>query len=154
MQGTPENGFVLDIDALLAERKLEPVPFRLGGKTYKLRTNLSVKETNQVLALVSTDQAPQAMTILVGTVKERADLADAMRHNETDEKKIDLPAGKTGQALSDFIDTLPRLHQAIASANIYRASKALADFAVSDEEILRRSGMDVEEKPEGESQAS
>lgn len=155
MQGTPENGHVLDLDAMLATRKLEPVSFRLGGKTYKLRTDLSVKETNQVIALVSTNQAPQGMTILVGTVKERADLAKAIAHNDVDEnEKIDLPAGKLGQALSDYIDTLPRLHQALASANIYRASGALADFAASDEEIMRRAGMDVEDKPEGESQAS
>lgn len=152
MQGTPNNNSerVLDIDALLADRKLEPVTVRLGGKAYKVRTNLSVKEVNQVLALVNTDQSAQAMTILVGTIKERADLADAMKRAEAGEQNVELPAGKTGQALTDFTETLPRLHQALASANIYRVSKALADFAATDDEILRRSGIAPEDTPPGE----
>jgi hypothetical protein len=152
MQGT-QNGSFVDIDALLAARKLQPVSVRLGGKSYKIRTDLKVREVNEFLALVRSEHGAQAFTILTGTVKERADLADAMRRQEDTEEVIELPAGKTGEALNDFIESLPRLHQALASANIYRASKVLADFAASDDEILRRSG-EVVEPPEGESPAS
>lgn len=151
-----QGNHTIDIDALLAERKMEPVPVKLGGKTYQVRTDLTVKEVNRFLALTRSNNDAQAMTILVGTVRERQVLHAAITRVDAGEEKVELPAGKTAQALADYLDTLPRLHQALAGAQIYRATKALADLAATDEELLRRHGIEPDEPEgtEGESEAS
>jgi hypothetical protein len=37
-----------DFDALVAERRLEPVPFKLGGRTYEVRRDLTALERREV----------------------------------------------------------------------------------------------------------
>lgn len=108
-----------DIDALLADAVLEPAPVTLGGKTYTVRTDLTGDEVSLYVATVNAGKHLEALTLLVGP-------DDAV-------------------TLQDHIKALPRLHQRIVNAEIMRASRALADFAASVEEILNPSA--AEPKP-------
>ena len=99
-----------DIDSLLADAVLEPAAITLGGKAYSVRTDLTSDEVSLFVALVNKGKHLEALTLLVGP-------DDAV-------------------TLQAHIQTLPRLHQRIANAEVMRASRALADFAASVEEIL------------------
>lgn len=128
MQGTQNNDTnplvreVVDLDALLVERSLEPVPMKLGGKTFKVRTDLTGEECTQFIKLVNDEKDLEAFTILVGK-------RDAV-------------------VLNNLMDKMPREHAALVSSHLMRSSRALAQYAITDEQITARYG-----EP-GESQAS
>jgi hypothetical protein len=58
---------ILDLDALLAERSLEPRPVKLGGHTFKVRTDLSGAEVIRYFALARASQDKEALALLVAT---------------------------------------------------------------------------------------
>ncbi len=123
MQGTPNTNSkpnplireVVDLDALFAERSLKPTPVKLGGKTYEVRTDLTSVECDMFLALWNQDgKRTEALSILVGK-------RDAV-------------------GLDRALAKMPHVHQATAAAHILRASRALAQFAISDEALDKRYG--------------
>lgn len=61
-----QNGNVLDLDALLAKRSLEPKPVKLGGYTYKVRTDLTGEQVAKYFKLVNEGESLAALTLLVG----------------------------------------------------------------------------------------
>jgi hypothetical protein len=70
MQGTPNNvnpivHDVLDLDELLASRKLDPVSIKLGGKVYKVRRDLTGAEVADFYRLASDGKDVDALAILV-----------------------------------------------------------------------------------------
>ena len=156
MQGTQNNtaaGGALDLDALLAGHRLEPAQVRLAGRTWKVRTDLTGTEVVRALAFYNTNDFPGLLTLLVGTREEIAALnaamderravelaaADAKERGDTEARVTyaPLPYGKRAVELAAVLDGLPRMHLSLATANIFRASKALAEFALSDEQIER-----------------
>lgn len=71
MPGTRNNPLAvdaLDLDALLAERSLDPKPVKLKGKTYMVRRDLTGQEVADYFKLVraSEDRDVEALSILVG----------------------------------------------------------------------------------------
>jgi len=146
------NEEVVDLDALFASRTLKPTPVKVGGRIYRIRTDLTPQEVTDFLALIRTGHDVEAFTVLVGTTAERTALYKALRLRQSGEDTVELPVSPKAKAISEAIDKLPRLHQAAASAGLMRASKALADFAASDEDLEARFS-DSQAKP-GESKAS
>lgn len=129
MQGTPTNNTnplmreVVDLDALFTERDLKPTPLKLGGKTYEIRTDLTTSEVNEFLkhwrsSAAGSDVA--ALSILVGK-------RDAIM-------------------LEKALNKLPHEHQAHASAHVLRASRALAQYVATDDELVARYGEPGESK--------
>lgn len=121
MQGTqnskpnPLMREVLDLDALFAERSLAPAPVKLAGKTYEVRTDLTSVECDQFLELWRQGgKRVEALSLLVGK-------RDAV-------------------ILDKALEKMAHVHQATASAHILRASRALAQFAVSDDDLNQRYG--------------
>lgn len=114
-RSTKKNPLVtgVDLDALLAAAVLEPAPLTLAGKTYMVRTDLTGGEVLLYVKLTNAGKQLEALSLLIG-----AD--DAV-------------------ALQAYIESLPRLHQRIVNSELMRASRALADFAASVEEILNPS---------------
>lgn len=131
MQGTQPNSTnplmreMVDLDALFVERSLDPVPVKLGGKTYNVRTDLTTVEVNDFLRhwrSSSDDSQVAALTILVGK-------RDAL-------------------TLEKALAKLPNEHQTVAATHILRASRALAQYTKSDDQLAKEYG------PAGESKAS
>lgn len=129
MQGTHNNGTnplireVVDLDSLFAERSLEPTPVKLGGKVYNVRTDLTTAEVNDFLKhWRSSDEGSDvaALAIIVGK-------RDAI-------------------ALDKAFAKLPHEHQATASAQFLRATRALAQYVATDEELQERYGKAGESK--------
>lgn len=153
MQGTP-NDRVLDLNALLAERRLEPVEVKLGDDTYMVNTDLTAAETQTYLRLWQNQRYAAAFTLLVGTREERDRVmvvADrAQRSTSSTNPRI--PESAKAKALGAYLETLPRMHQALVSATLLRTSKALAEFAKTDDEVYKDYGYGAE--PAGESTAS
>lgn len=121
MQGTqnskpnPLMREVVDLDALFAERSLAPAPVKLAGKTYEVRTDLTSVECDQFLALwQQSEKRVEALSILVGK-------RDAV-------------------VLDRALAKMPHVHQATAATHILRASRALAQFAVTDDTLDARYG--------------
>lgn len=122
MQGTPNNSKpnplvreVVDLDTLFSERALTPAPVKLGGKTYEVRTDLTSEQCDMFLTLWNqSSKRVEALTLLVGK-------RDAV-------------------ILDRELSKMPHVHQATAAAHILRASRALAQFAVSDEILSDRYG--------------
>jgi hypothetical protein len=157
MQGTPNNSNgnsrVLDLNALLAERRLDPVEVKLGDETYMVNTDLTGRETQTFLTLLRTDHEASAFTLLVGTPADRKKvLATADRATSTAARPPKAHASGQGEALNAFIDGLPRMHQALVSGQLMRASRALAEFAKTDDQIYETYGYGLEQP--GESTAS
>jgi len=145
---------IQDLDELLAQHKLVPAVIRLGGIEYSIRTDLTAAETQRFLTLMGGGHNAQAMTILVGTKAERDALTKAVARAERGEK-VELPAGRQAAKLDAYLDTLPRMHTAVVSGRIMRASKVLAQHAKTEEEILMEYGYEPGETEEaGESSAS
>lgn len=156
MQGTP-NDRVLDLNALLAERRLDPVEVKLGDDSYMVNTDLTARETQTFLTLLRTDHEAAAFTLLVGDAEERRKVVTSTDRATSAEAAVSSrPArvfsSKRGEAINTFIDGLPRMHQALVSGSLMRASKALAEFAKTDDDILKQYGYGAE--PAGESTAS
>lgn len=156
-QGTHNNHrltSIQDLDQLLAQHVLVPAVVRLGGVEYAIRTDLTAAETQRFLNLMAGEHSAQAMTILLGTKAERDALSKAVVRAERGES-VDLPAGRQATKLDAYLDTLPRMHTALVSGRIMRASKVLAQHAKTEEEILMEYGYvpgEIEEA--GESSAS
>jgi hypothetical protein len=136
-----------DLDALLASRLLEPAVVKLGGKDWQVRTDLTAIEATRCLAFTRSAEIPGAFTYLVGTRKDIAQLNAALADREKAEKDAkanggtvaytDLPYGQKAKELNSLLESMPRMHSALAQAHIFRASKALAEFAIADETIHR-----------------
>lgn len=158
MQGTPSNsngsGPVLDLNALLAERRLEPVQVLLGDATYMVNTDLTANETNAFITLMNKGNDAAAFTLLIGSKEERAKVVAAVDRaaKSTTTNAPRIPASDEATALDKFIDTLPRMHQALVSGQLMRASKALAEFAKTDDQVYATYGYGTE--PAGKSTAS
>lgn len=155
MQGTPQHsGHVLDLNALLAQRRLDPVEVRLGDAIYMVNTDLTARETETFLALMRKKNDAAAFTLLVGSKDDRERVVKAVERAERSNGKTaaKVPPSPEGEAINAFIDTLPRMHQALASGALMRASKALAEFTKTDDDILKDYGYGLE--PAGESTAS
>ncbi len=127
MQGTQNpNGTnplvreVVDLDELFAERVLKPVPVKLGGKTYEVRTDLTSAEVNDFLAAYRAGNEVEAFAMIVGK-------RDAVTLEKT-------------------LAKLPLEHQATASAQFLRASRALAQFAKTDQDLQKTYGVPGESK--------
>lgn len=159
MQGTPNNSSgsnrVLDLNALLAERRLDPVEVKLGDATYMVNTDLTGRETQTFLTLLRTEHEAAAFTLLVGTAADRKKVVTSADRAMTPAAAARPPkvhASAQGEAINTFIDSLPRMHQSLVSGQLMRASKALAEFAKTDDDILEQYGYGAE--PQGESTAS
>jgi hypothetical protein len=158
MQGTPNNGngsgHVLDLNAMLAERRLDPVEVKLGDNTYMVNTDLTGRETQAYLQLHTNQQYAQAWTFLVGPREAREELLKAVERarKSTAKNPPPLPAAKEAKALDAYVDTLPRMHQALVLGSLLRASKALAEFAKTEDDIYKEYAYGLE--PAGESTAS
>jgi hypothetical protein len=157
MQGTPNtngSGPVLDLNALLAERRLEPVQVLLGDATYMVNTDLTAHEANAFISLMKKGNDAPAFTILVGSKEERANVVAAVDRaaKSTAKNAPRIHASDEATALDKFIDALPRMHQALVSGQLMRASKALAEFAKTDDQIYEAYGYGTE--PAGKSTAS
>lgn len=159
MQGTPTNdaGRVLDLNALLAERRLDPVEVKLGDDTYMVNTDLTGRETQTYLTLLRNEHEASAFTLLVGDAEDRRKVvASTDRASSPTAAASSRPpkvyASKQGEAINAYIDGLPRMHQALVSGHLMRASKALAEFAKTDADILDQYGYGAEQA--GESTAS
>lgn len=63
-QGARTNE-VIDLDALLASRSLDPVPVKLGGKTYMVRRDLTGTEAAQYYTLINEGKDVDALALLV-----------------------------------------------------------------------------------------
>lgn len=100
----------VDLDAMLAEKVLLPAPVTLKGKTYMVRTDLTSPEVTLYLRLVAADKELEGYQLLLGA--------------------------EEGKQLQADLHTLPRIHQRLVSREILLASRALADFAMSEEDIL------------------
>lgn len=117
-----------DLDALLAERRLDPVPVTLGGHVYQVRRNLRTAEINAFWAQLNRGGPGDvaAFAILFGegdpAEQESYDLADAERFCEV-----------TGR--------LPREHEVLAVQRVVIAAKL-------------KSEADFEQGQQGESKAS
>lgn len=139
------NGTLFDLDALLATRLLEPVAMKLGGKEWHIRTDLNATEVFRCVAFAQTAEIVGAFTYLVGTRKDMTLLnaALAKRKKDEDAAKVsgervvytDLPFGVRAKELYALLESMPRMHSALAQAHIFRASKALAEWALSDEAV-------------------
>jgi hypothetical protein len=158
MQGTQTNGVEaggVDLDALLASRMLHRVPVTLGGRAWKVRTDLTGTEVIRSLALYNTSDWFGLFTMLVGTDDEVAALNAAFEERKFAEELAaearkepggqdvavtyaSLPYGRDGIALGELLIGLPKMHSALATAHIFRASKALAEFALADEAIHKQ----------------
>jgi hypothetical protein len=125
-QGARKNASPLrvgiDLDEMMAARLLKPVPVTLKGKTYMVRTDLTSAEVMLYIRLGQADKNEEAYSLLVGA-------EDAV-------------------TLVGVLTDLPKLHQKLVAAEFARASKVLAEYALSEDEIY---GSD--EQP-GESSAS
>lgn len=159
MQGTPnENGSrVLDLNELLAERRLDPVEVKLGDATYMVNTDLTGRETQTFISLMQKGNDAAAFTLLVGTREDRervvAAAERAVRANPGNPRAgVKVSPSPQGEAINAFIDGLPRMHQALISGTLMRASKALAEFAKSDDQIYQDYGYGLDQV--GESTAS
>lgn len=148
---------IVDLDELLAKRSLAPVPVKLGGTTYAVRTDLTAAESNHVLSLMKKKLDAQGFTFVVGSKPERAALLKAIAASERGEE-VDLPAGRMAAKLNEYIDSLPQIHQALVTSRILAATKVLAQFFMSEADINSQYGLpdeDAEESEEqGESSAS
>lgn len=157
MQGTPStNGSVpvLDLNALLAERCLEPVQVLLGDATYMVNTDLTAHETDVFISLMRKGNDAAAFTILIGSKEDRDKVVAAVDRaaKSTAKNPPRIPASDEATALDKFVDSLPRMHQALVSGQMMRASKALAEYAKTDDEIYETYGYGV--GPAGKSTAS
>lgn len=144
-----------DLDALLAKHALVPAVVKLNGVTYQVRTDLTANEVQMYIVLMGKELDSQAFTLLVGTKAELAALHKAFVRAQADED-VEIPAGKSATRLSDYLDTLPRMHTALAVGRIMRASKVLAPHTKSEQQLFSEYGYEPEaETPEtGESGAS
>lgn|SRR5262245_2648417 len=154
MQGTPNNGSrVLDLNALLAERRLDPVEVKLGDATYMVNTDLTAAETQTFLTLMQKGHDAAAFTLLVGSLDDRARVLKGVdKAKGYTSRAPRIPVSDRAVTLNAFIETLPRMHQALVSGQLMRASKALAEFAKSDDDIYQEYQYGLE--PAGESTAS
>ena len=153
MQGTRNNtqaGGAVDLDALLAERLLRPASVKVGGRSWKVRTNLTGREVLRCLAFIRTTDFEGVFTYLLGDPDEIAALDDALEQRLLDEKAAadatargakaevtysPLPYAKKAVEFTALLESLPRMHSALVQAHVYRASKALAEWALDDETI-------------------
>lgn len=69
----------IDLDALLFERRLEPVPVVLGGHTYQVRRDLRASEINAFWDFLGQTKDVDAFAILLGE-------EDSARFNEVTEE--------------------------------------------------------------------
>lgn len=170
MQGTQNNtqaGGAINLDALLATRMLKRTAVVLGGRTWNVRTDLTGTEVIRCLAFYNTSDYSGLFTLLVGSDDEvktlNAALDDRKRAedltaearkrpgNQDAKLKYDpLPYSTDGKAIGQLLIDLPKMHSALATAHIFRTSKALHEFALTDKKI--HENFDYE--PEGESSAS
>jgi hypothetical protein len=171
MQGTQNNttvvGGAVDLDALLADRLLDRVPVVLGGRTWKIRTDLTGTEVVRSLGFYNATDLQGLFTLLFGTREEVAALnaalderkraeelaAEARKQAGGKDTKVTyapLPYAKRGVELAELVHALPKIHSALATAHIFRASKALHEFALDDDAIHRN----FDYTPPGESSAS
>lgn len=155
MQGTRNNtqaGGAVDLDALLASRMLKRVPVVLGGRTWNVRTDLTGNEVIYCLAFYNTSDYAGLFTLLVGSDDEikalNAAMGDRKRVEDLVAKarkepggqdaKVEyeaLPYSPDGEALGKLLVDLPKMHSALATAHLFRTSKALHEFALDDEAI-------------------
>lgn len=56
----------VDLDALVAELDLSPVPFRLAGRVYQVRRDMTMKESARYWDLAATKDDAACMQMLVG----------------------------------------------------------------------------------------
>lgn len=147
---------IVDLDELLAKRSLAPVPVKLGGTTYSVRTDLTAAESNHVLSLMKKHLDAQGFTLVVGSKPERVALLKAIAASEGGEP-VDLPAGRMATKLNEYIDSLPQIHQALVTSRILSATRVLAEFFMSEADINKQYGLqndDEEPAEQGESSAS
>ncbi|MGB3443892.1 MAG: hypothetical protein WBA97_34575 [Actinophytocola sp.] len=145
---------MLDLNLLLAARRLDPIEVKLGDSTYMVNTDLTGTEVQTFLTLMQKGHDASAFTLLVGSREDRqrvvAAITRATKANLKNPPKP--PVSEQAEVLNAYVDALPRMHQALVSGAIMRASKALAEFAKTDDEIYEAYGYGSE--PVGESTAS
>lgn len=165
-------GVVLDLNALLAARALEPVEVHIGDEVFHVNTDLTGKETAQALALFQQSEDAAGITLLLGTREERAAMMAALAQRaEVAQARLnaerqlaqgqtplrsgrsskapkvqELPVTETARRLNDLLDAMPRLHMQLAMSAIFRASRVMAEYAKADEEILAKHGFGEEEQ--------
>lgn len=93
-----------DLDAILAEKRLDPVPVKLGGHTYQVRCNLRAKEIDAFWANLSrgAEGDVEAFAILLGDPDDDGvyDQAEAQRFVDTTR---DLPREHEVLAVQRFV---------------------------------------------------
>jgi hypothetical protein len=160
MQGTQNTeavaGGALDLDALLSARLLKPRPVTLAGRTWQIRTDLTTRQVVRCLYFMRTGDLKAIWTYLVGTRKDIVAMDRAMDAREAAEttpakagprpEPTPLPYGTAASELDAVIGDLPKLHSMLVQASIYRASAALREFALADEDILERHGYQAEDE--------
>jgi hypothetical protein len=100
---------VLDLDALLAGRRLLPKPVKFAGHTYQVRTDLTPAEIVAYHQLAGEQRDEEAFRLLVGD--------DAARLNEQ-------------------LELTPRPHMRVVTTAILHASGCFEGF-IADEEADR-----------------
>lgn len=108
MQGnrsTEAAGRVIDLDAQLAVRMLDPVPVRLGGHVYEVRTDLTPREATQALAAFRATKDTEGWALLLG---------------EADAKRLD-----------EYLDDVPKQKVDLITHALMRASVVLAGHTVN-----------------------
>jgi hypothetical protein len=131
MQGNKNEaaaGRVIDLDAQLAARMLEPALVQLGGHVYKVRTDLTPKQVTQVMAHFRAGEDVKGWSVLLGA-------ADAKR---LDKYLDDQPSQK--------VDWMVRA--------LWRASVVLAGYAKDTPHELVLTPSAGEDDDGGESSAS
>jgi hypothetical protein len=147
MQGAPSNNSshrlatIDDLDALFAQHSLAPAVVKLAGHSYNVRTDLTAAEANLVLELMRAGLDAQGFTVLVDGKSARDKLTKAWKAATTqadDKPPVDVPAGPNGVRLNAVLVDLPQMHSALASARVLRASKVLAQYALTDDQVYAK----------------
>ena len=110
VNGAPPARLV-DLDALLADKLLHPVPVLLGGRTFALRRDLKTGEVNEFWAAITKTADLEAWTILLGS---------------QDQAKL----------LLDVFDDMPNEHRVFATRTLLVEAKlrSWGEFDPSDPE--------------------
>lgn len=97
----------LDLDAMLAERRLDPVPIVLGGHTYTVRRDLRADEINAFNTLLAAgDKDVEAFAVVLG--------------EETEPLVYDQAES---EAFNTYVDALPNEHRIFVTQEVVLAAK-------------------------------
>lgn len=98
--GHPLLGNLVDLDAMIDAVELKPVPMKLGGQVYEIRTDLTNREMAEYWRLTGLNEDIEALTVIV--VSNAADL-------------------------SAYLDSLPQKHVNLVVQRILVAAGLLAE---------------------------